>query len=244
MKTLGVIPARWASSRLPGKPLLDLWGKPVIQHVYERGCLAKRLDHLVVATDDMRIAQAVKAFGGDVVMTSQDHPNGTSRVAEAVENFDCAFVINIQGDEPLIEPGLIDQLSETLERGSAPCATLAVPLSSEDAQNPNIVKVVTSISGKALYFSRSPIPYARCGAPALLRHMGIYGYRRDFLPVYLDLEPTPLSLAESLEQLRILEQGYDIAVAIVQEAGPAVGIDTIEDLELARAILSGGKRSE
>ncbi len=241
MKVLGVIPARWASTRLPGKPLLDLCGKPVIQHVYERCCRSRSLDAVVVATDDDRIAQAVEAFGGQAVMTSPDHPNGTSRVAQVAEGFDCSWVVNVQGDEPLIDPGWIDRLVETLEETSAPCATLAVPLSAQEAQDPNAVKVVLALDGKALYFSRSAIPYGRCGTPTLLRHLGIYGYRRDFLPVYLALAPTPLSLTESLEQLRILEQGYQIAVAVVEASAPVVGIDVMEDLERARVILAGSE---
>ena len=238
MNIIGVIPARWGSSRLPGKPLMDLCGKPVIQHVYEQCLKAKSLSRVIVATDDDRILKAVQAFGGEAVMTSKDHPNDTSRVAEVVENLDCDYVINVQGDEPMIDPRMIDQLSEVLTDSSYPMATLSVPFESGDeAQNPNNVKVVVDLKGKALYFSRSPIPYARVGQPSLYRHIGIYGYRKDFLPVYLKLTPTPLSEAESLEQLRALEHGHDIAVAVSRVPDGGVGIDELHDLERARTVM-------
>ena len=239
MNIIGVIPARWASSRLPGKPLADLCGKPVIQHTFERCQLAKSLSRIIVATDDERILNAVRAFGGEAVMTRAEHPNGTSRVAEVVQDIDCDFVINIQGDEPMIDPRMIDQLCDVLVASPCPMATLSCEFaSSEEANDPNNVKVVTALDGKALYFSRSLIPYARNGKPAVYKHLGIYGYRKDFLPVYLSLSDTPLSAAESLEQLRVLECGYDIAVAVSAYPDNGVGINTPHDLELARKIMS------
>ncbi|MDY3868861.1 MAG: 3-deoxy-manno-octulosonate cytidylyltransferase [Pyramidobacter sp.] len=242
MNIVGIIPARWASSRLPGKPLLDLCGKPVIQHVYEQCLKAKTLSRVIVATDDDRIYRAVKSFGGSVVMTSPDHPNGTSRVAEVAANIDCDAVINVQGDEPMIDPRMIDQLSEVLLASECPMATLSVPFETdEEALNPNNVKVVTDLNGRALYFSRSPIPYARNGKPQLYRHIGIYGYKKDFLPVYLRLTPTPLSETESLEQLRALEHGYSIAVAVSKVPDGGVGIDELHDLERARILMNTQK---
>ncbi|BDF78830.1 3-deoxy-manno-octulosonate cytidylyltransferase [Pyramidobacter piscolens] len=239
MKTIGIIPARWASSRLPGKPLADLCGKPVIQHVYERCLKARSLAQVIVATDDERIMSAVAAFGGRAVMTSSHHPNGTSRVAEVAARVECDYVVNIQGDEPLIDPRVIDQLAGVLLHADAPMATLSAPFSSaEEAADPNNVKVVVDRKGRALYFSRSVIPFARCGTPVVYKHIGIYGYRKDFLPVYSRLAETPLAEAESLEQLRALEHGYDIAVAVSAYPDRGVGINTPHDLELARKLMS------
>ncbi|WP_302294323.1 3-deoxy-manno-octulosonate cytidylyltransferase [Pyramidobacter piscolens] len=239
MKTIGIIPARWASSRLPGKPLADLCGKPVIQHVYERCLKARSLAQVIVATDDERIMSAVAAFGGRAVMTSSHHPNGTSRVAEVAARVECDYVVNIQGDEPLIDPRVIDQLAGVLLHADAPMATLSAPFSSaEEAADPNNVKVVVDRKGRALYFSRSVIPFARCGTSVVYKHIGIYGYRKDFLPVYSRLAETPLAEAESLEQLRALEHGYDIAVAVSAYPDRGVGINTPHDLELARKLMS------
>ena len=239
MKTIGIIPARWASSRLPGKPLADLCGKPVIQHVYERCLKARSVAQVIVATDDERIMSAVAAFGGRAVMTSSHHPNGTSRVAEVAARVECDYVVNIQGDEPLIDPRVIDQLAGVLLHADAPRATLSAPFSSaEEAADPNNVKVVVDRKGRALYFSRSVIPFARCGTPVVYKHIGIYGYRKDFLPVYSRLAETPLAEAESLEQLRALEHGYDIAVAVSAYPDRGVGINTPHDLELARKLIS------
>ena len=239
MKTVGIIPARWASSRLPGKPLADLCGKPVVRHVYEQCLKARSLARVIVATDDERILNAVAAFGGEAVMTAPDHPNGTSRVAEVAARVECDYVINIQGDEPMIDPRVIDQLADVLVHADAPMATLSAPFSSmEEAADPNNVKVVVDRKGRALYFSRSVIPFARCGAPAVSKHIGIYGYRKDFLPVYSKLAETPLAEAESLEQLRALEHGYNIAVAVCAYPDRGVGINTPHDLELARKLMS------
>lgn len=239
MKTIGIIPARWASSRLPGKPLADLCGKPVVQHVYEQCLKAQSLAQVIVATDDERILNAVAAFGGQAVMTASSHPNGTSRVAEAASRVECDYVINIQGDEPMIDPRMIDQLVGILIHSDEPMATLAAPLTSApEAADPNNVKVVFDRKGRALYFSRSVIPFARCGTPVIYKHIGIYGYRKDFLPVYLSLSETPLAEAESLEQLRALEHGYGIAVAVSAYPDSGVGINTPHDLELARKLMS------
>lgn len=225
---VAVIPARYASTRLPGKPLLAETGKSLIQHVYEQVRKVAGLDRIVVATDDDRILQAVKAFGGEAIMTSIRHPTGTDRIAEAVKNIDCAKVINVQGDEPEIEPELIETLIGLLD-DNAEMATLAVPfLNPQDALLSNRVKVVIDRHHNALYFSRSRIPYSNgTPSPALL-HVGMYGYTKAFLQRYVTLDPTPLELAEKLEQLRALEHGYQIKVGIVK-AKSLGGIDTPED---------------
>lgn len=237
---LAVIPARYGSTRLPGKPLLVAGGKPIIQHVVERVSKAKRIARVVVATDDPRIVDAVKQFGGQAVLTSKDHTNGTSRIKEAVDLLEenqkhasRSIVVNVQGDEPLIEPDVIDALVEKLSAdNSAPMATVASPFSEEeDVNNPNIVKVVTDQNGQALYFSRCALPFDRDGkgAAAPLKHVGVYAYRRDFLPLYVSLTSTPLEQSEQLEQLRVLEHGYKISVvrAVVKHHG----IDTQEQYE-------------
>ena len=239
MKVLGVIPARYASTRLPGKPLADICGKTLIQRVQERAALSRTLDRLVVATDDERIFETVRAFGGECLMTSPGHPNGTCRVAEASNHYDAAIVINIQGDEPLLDPVMIDEAAGVLrEDDEALSSTLCAPITDPGSlSDPNTVKVVTDLRGYALYFSRSPIPYlrARMDIP-LFQHIGIYGFRRDFLFTYADLAPTPLSEVESLEQLRVLEHGYNMKVAVTRgESGPSV--DTPEDLERVRRAL-------
>ena len=243
-KILGVIPARYASTRLPGKVLADLCGKPMIRHVYERALRAKCLTELVVATDDRRVLEAVRAFAGEgaAVMTSPDHPNGSSRAAEVLEGRDADAVINIQGDEPLMDPAMIDEVAEALFSGpDVVCSTLCRPLRDEaDRENPNAVKVALARNGDALYFSRSLIPYPR-NTPRLpvYEHIGIYGYRADFLRRYVALPMTPLAETESLEQLKVLENGYRIRVAVTRcgDAGPSV--DTPEDLEAVRKMLSG-----
>jgi len=248
---LAVIPARFASTRFPGKMLADRTGKPLIQHVYERARAAKSIECVLVATDDERIASAVRRFGGDAIMTRTDHPNGTSRIAEAVQlvtnsaasiqnpkskiqNLD--IIVNVQGDEPDIDPALIDLAVATLRGGDCPVATIASPFApDEDPANPNIVKVVIDQRGRALYFSRALIPHHReagalAGASATpLKHVGLYVYRRDFLATYVVLAETPLERAEKLEQLRVLEHGYAIAVAVA--AAHHHGIDTPEQYE-------------
>lgn len=231
MPTVAVIPARFASTRFPGKPLADQTGKPLIQHVVEQVQKTRLIDRIIVATDDQRIFDAVIAFGGQVMMTSPDHPNGTSRIAEVASNLpdDVDLIVNVQGDEPDIEPEVIDQLVAGLRDDSeAPMATLASPFASdEDPANPNIVKLVVSQYNRALYFSRSLIPYDRDNLGFTpLKHPGLYAFRRAFLLKYPKLTATPLEQLEKLEQLRVLEHGYPIA--IVKTVCHHHGIDTPE----------------
>jgi 3-deoxy-manno-octulosonate cytidylyltransferase (CMP-KDO synthetase) len=233
-----VIPARFASSRLPGKPLLCQTGKFLVQHVYEQARRARSAHAVLVATDDPRIADAVRSFGGRCVMTRPDHPSGTDRVAEAARSLDADVIVNLQGDEPLIDPASLDLLPELLANDpAADMATLAVPIrSAEQWRNPNCVKVVCDARGRALYFSRAPIPFVRDGEPdfrrrppLILHHLGLYAYRRDFLFRLAALPPAPLEQAEKLEQLRALASGHVIQVGVVEHAG--LGVDTPEDYE-------------
>lgn len=229
---VAVIPARYASSRLPGKPLLAETGRPLIQHVVEAAARASRLDRIIVATDDSRIADAVETFGAEVVMTRPDHPSGTDRVAEVAAGLpDAAILLNLQGDEPEISGQAIDALVALLESDpDAPMATLATPIHEQEMfLDPACVKVVVSANRRALYFSRAPIPHAResQGEPFGLLHLGVYAYRREFLLRLAALPPSRLEQTERLEQLRVLEAGFPILVAEVEEHG--VGIDTPED---------------
>lgn len=227
---IGILPARWASTRFPGKPLHLIAGKPLIQHVWERCQAATLLSDVIVATDDPRIAAAVTGFGGNAVMTSPDHPTGTDRLAETLSKLPRAtHLINIQGDEPLIHPPLIDRLAASLiSDPSLEMVTAANPIAPDDpaAADPDVVKVALALSGHALCFSRSPLPFFRNPVPGLpvYRHKGIYGYRRDFLQKFVTWHPTPLETAESLEQLRALEHGTRILVLITDDASP--GVDT------------------
>lgn len=237
MEILGVIPARFASTRLPGKPLLSETGRPLIQHVVEAAQRSSRLERVIVATDDLRILEAVERFGGEAVMTRADHPSGTDRVAEVASAVaEARIIVNIQGDEPEISPQALDLLVALLERdATAPMATLATPIHDEAIyRDPACVKVVCTTAGQALYFSRSPIPHHRDGVPTPATrvplghlHLGLYAYRRDFLLGLAALAPSPLEKCEKLEQLRVLEAGYRIAVGFVDE--PSVGVDTPED---------------
>jgi 3-deoxy-manno-octulosonate cytidylyltransferase (CMP-KDO synthetase) len=238
MRCAIVIPARYASSRLPGKPLLRQTGKYLVQHVYEQACRARRAGAILVATDDPRIVAAVESFDGRAVLTRRDHPSGTDRVAEVARRLDADVIINLQGDEPLVDPGALDLLPALLERDpEADMATLAVPLgSAEQWRNPNCVKVVCDATGRALYFSRSPIPFVRDGPPdfaaqppRFLQHLGLYAYRRPFLLALASLPPEPLEQLEQLEQLRVLGLGRRIQVGVVRQA--AIGVDTPEDYE-------------
>jgi len=229
--TLGIIPARWGSTRFPGKPLHSIAGKPLVQHVWERCQQCTMLDGVVIATDDRRILDTASGFGAKAVMTSGNHPTGTDRIAEAAAAFpEAAYIINIQGDEPLIDPTLIDQLAAALHADSGvSMATAANPITDDTVMNdPNVVKCVLTLNGDALYFSRSPLPYRRAESPALslYRHKGIYAYRRDFLEKFVAWPPSPLELAESLEQLRALENNARIKVLITDDESP--GVDTIE----------------
>jgi 3-deoxy-manno-octulosonate cytidylyltransferase (CMP-KDO synthetase) len=235
MKTAVIIPARYASSRLPGKPLLRATGKYLIQHVYEQACQSCA-DYVVVATDDARIMKAVASFGGQSVLTRPDHSSGTDRVAEVAQRLDADLVVNLQGDEPLIEPATLDLLPRLLQENTdADVATLAVPITSHQQwQDPNCVKVVRDAHGQALYFSRSPIPFVRDGKPnfssgQFLQHLGLYAYRKSFLLQLATTPSEPLEEFEKLEQLRVLALGHRIMVGVVQHAG--CGVDTPADYE-------------
>jgi 3-deoxy-manno-octulosonate cytidylyltransferase (CMP-KDO synthetase) len=233
-----IIPARHASTRLPGKPLLKQTGKYLIQHVYERASQAAKVHTVLVATDDPRIVAAVESFGGRVAMTRKTHPSGTDRVAEVAWSLDDDIIVNLQGDEPLIDPAALDLLIGRLEDDTtADMATLACPLdSAEQWHNPNCVKVVTDDADNALYFSRSPIPHVRDGQPdftarpaRFLQHVGIYAYRRNFLFAYAATAPAPLEKLEKLEQLRALAMGCRIGVGRIEQA--TLGVDTYDDYE-------------
>lgn len=237
---MGAIPARYGSTRLPGKPLLPIAGRPMIEHVYTRVAQARGLARVVVLTDDLRIAQAVEAFGGEWEMTPPDCASGTDRIAWAARQWDAAAVINVQGDEPLIDPEAITRIAGHLAAHPGdPVVTLATPATADEMGNPNAVKVVLAQGGAALYFSRSPIPYPRQeGAAAPLKHLGIYGYQREALLLLAGLAPTPLERSESLEQLRALENGIPIRVLVLERG--SFGVDTAEDLERVEAILRSG----
>ena len=243
MKILGIIPARYGSTRFPGKPLADICGKSMIQRVYERVKMSKSLSDVIVATDDRRIFETVGKFGGHALMTGENLPNGTARCEEALRfaggNFDA--VINIQGDEPLLDPLMIDEIAEMLADGEN-CATLCRKIHDDDRNNPNAVKVVMSQNGYALYFSRSLIPYNRTGINIpVYCHIGIYGYKAEFLREYVRMNDTPLSMAESLEQLKILENGYRIRIKTTSSTNDIIGVDTPEVLEKVRKIIEDGK---
>ena len=231
MKALCIIPARYASTRLPGKPLRDIAGKPMIVRVYERAVQAKRVQDVVVATDDERIRTAVEEHGGRAVMTRTDHATGTDRLAEVAEKMtDYDLIINVQGDEPLIDPTVIDALVKPfLADARLSMATAKTLLTDEEEiANPNNVKVITDLTGNALYFSRARIPYARNEGANVYKHIGIYAYRRDFLLSYARMAQTPLERSESLEQLRALENGHRIHV--IETDAVFIGVDTEEDL--------------
>jgi len=240
MKVLGVIPARYASTRFAGKALADLFGKPMIQHVYERASKAETIDELTVATDDQRIFDAVRAFGGNVAMTAQ-HPTGTDRIAEIASSSDADILVNVQGDEPVIEPAMIDEVVEPLlEDSGIDLGTLAHRISSEaEYLNPNVVKVVIDQAGFAMYFSRSSIPHTRSDSwttdvPAY-RHVGLYVYRRYALLDFAQKPPALFETSEGLEQLRFLENGYRMKV--VETSYRSIGVDTPEDLEAVKRIM-------
>ena len=247
MKAIAIIPARYASTRFPGKPLAMLGGKTVIQHVYEKA--SATLDEAFVATDDIRIRDTVEAFGGKAVMTSADHRSGTDRIAEAsrILNTDADIIVNVQGDEPFIHPSQITSAVQCFaDEPSTQIATLGKPFTTQDfaaLQNPNSPKLVTDLRGFALYFSRSVIPFIRgketeewISSHQFLKHIGLYAYRRDVLQELTQLPPSPLELVESLEQLRWLQNGYRIRVAITTIE--TVGIDTPEDLQRAQEMLT------
>ncbi len=241
MEVVALIPARYGSTRFPGKPLALLRGKPMIQHVYEQACRVGNLSRVIVATDDERIARAVGSCGGNVAMTRPDHATGTDRVAEVARSLDADVVVNVQGDLPLFPASMVADAVDTLiDTPEAVMATVKTPIHERaEWHDPNVVKVVTDHRGLALYFSRSPIPYHRdrpdAGPAAAVilgyRHIGLYVYRREFLLTFTSLEPTPLEEAEKLEQLRALEYGY--AIAVTESGHPNVEVDTPLDLQLA-----------
>jgi 3-deoxy-manno-octulosonate cytidylyltransferase (CMP-KDO synthetase) len=247
VSVLALIPARYASSRFPGKPLIDLKGKPMIQRVWEQAMKAKSLDAVAVATDDLRIKRVVESFGGLAIMTPVHCVSGTDRIAIAVQNLKKkpSIVVNVQGDEPLLPPQMIDQLVNILKKSDAPMATLCRPLEDRaEYLNPNAVKVVIDKVGKALYFSRAAVPLVRdsVGAgrwparhPGVGLHIGIYAYRADFLQKLARFRPTPLEMTEKLEQLRVLENGFEIAVGQTRLASHA--IDTPQDAARVRKLI-------
>jgi 3-deoxy-manno-octulosonate cytidylyltransferase (CMP-KDO synthetase) len=241
-KVAVVIPARYASTRLPGKPLHPIAGKPLIQHVWERCTRAKGIEKVIVATDDMRIAEAAFAFGAEVAMTSDKHRSGTDRVAEVAKKLrGFTHLINVQGDEPLIDPAMVSKLAATMAKDrKIEMITAANPFGAgDDLSNPNMVKVVLDRESNGLYFSRSPIPYVRGDGirPTFYRHQGLYGYTTKFLLQFVKWKPGLLEQAESLEQLRALENGAKIRVILTKSA--AVGVDTPEDVETVEHILAG-----
>jgi 3-deoxy-manno-octulosonate cytidylyltransferase (CMP-KDO synthetase) len=245
MKALGVIPARYPSTRLPGKPLVSIAGKPMIQHVWERARQASSLSGVVVATDDARILDAVKAFGGEAVMTRSDHRSGSERVAEvAAARKDVDIFVNVQGDEPLIEPQAIDQAVEAMREDSAVIvATIAVLIRNPaDIMDPNVVKTVLDFDGNGLYFSRAPIPWVRDRDEKVhvrhLKHLGLYAYRRDALLEFPTFPQGELERIEQLEQLRWLENGYRIRV--VETERDSIGVDVPEDVRRVEQILARG----
>lgn len=245
---IAVIPARYASTRFPGKMVAPLAGKPLVQHTYERTLRAERVGEVCVATDDARVADALAPYGTRVVMTRADHPSGTDRIAEVVEEMQARIVVNVQGDEPLIDPHTIDEVVAALDSDpESVMATAARAISDPDAiQDPNVVKVVTDATGRALYFSRAPIPYERDadGGPGKgvshWHHVGLYAYRRDFLLEFAQMAPSTLEQIEMLEQLRALENGY--AIRVVETRYESIGVDTPEDLERVRSMLQTALR--
>jgi len=239
MNVVAIIPARFGSTRLEGKPLADIGGKPMIQRVYERAKGSRFISEVTVATDDERILKAVRIFGGKAVMTGK-HRSGTDRVAEAISGTKAEIVVNIQGDEPLIEPGMIDDaIRPLLDSPDILLSTLKTRITKEDEyRDPHVVKVVTDSEGFALYFSRSPVPYGVFKKEGLLpyKHVGLYVFRRDFLVKFSGLEPSALEKTENLEQLRALENGFRIKV--VETGYNPISVDTPEDLEKVRSIIN------
>jgi 3-deoxy-manno-octulosonate cytidylyltransferase (CMP-KDO synthetase) len=247
IRSLGVIPARYGAQRFPGKPLTPIAGKTLVQRVYEQAAKAKRLDKVIVATEDTRILEAVEAFGGDVLLTSPECATGTDRVAEVALAYDCDLVVNIQGDEPLMRPEMIDQLVEAMQSDlKCVMGTLARKLeSAANLDNPNVVKVALAQNGNALYFSRSRIPFVRDAKSGdstewlklakFYKHLGIYAYRREFLLKFVRLPQSELEKTEKLEQLRALENGFAIKVLVTPH--DSIGVDRPEDVELVEEIL-------
>ncbi|KAB0664689.1 3-deoxy-manno-octulosonate cytidylyltransferase [Oryzomonas japonica] len=246
MKITAIIPARYASTRFPGKALADIGGRPMIQHVYERACKASLVSRVIVATDDTRIADAIRLIGGEAVMTSTSHETGTDRLAEVAHSLDTDIIVNVQGDEPLISPEMIDQAIEPfLHDPALQMGTLKTRIKClHDFLSPNVVKVVTGADGCALYFSRSPLPFFRDkwqdlkdesfanGKLLCYKHVGLYVYRRDFLLEYAAMPPTFLEISEKLEQLRAIENG--IRIRVIETEFESIGVDTPDDLAKAQ----------
>ena len=244
MRVVGVIPSRWASTRLPGKSLISICGKPLVQWVVEAAGKASLIDELLVATDDQRIVDAVEPLGIRAVMTSPDHPSGTDRIAEAISGMDAELIVNIQGDEPLLDASLLDQLVQVMrDDKSWDMATAATPILDEsDINESSVVKVVTAEDGRALYFSRSVIPFIRDNdgfsvTELYMRHLGVYAYRRAFLEKLVNTLPCALENAEKLEQLRALYIGAKMIVVGTEDAG--IGVDTPEDVIKVEKIIEG-----
>ncbi len=236
MNVVAILPARYGSTRFPGKPLVDIAGKPMIQHVYERTAQTRSINRVIVATDDDRIRAAVESFGGEVQITRDDHPSGTDRLAEVVGRIEADLIVNVQGDEPLIDPAMIEAaVAPLLADPSIPMGTLMSRIYDyEEYTNPNVVKVVSDHAGFALYFSRASIPYGRDLTQKVVpfpsfKHIGLYVYQRDFLLQYPTLPETPLELLEKLEQLRALEHGHRIR--IVETDLQSIGVDVPEDVD-------------
>ncbi len=246
MKITAIIPARYASTRFPGKALAEIAGRPMIQHVYERTSMASLVSRVIVATDDPRIADAVSLIGGEAIMTSTSHETGTDRLAEVAAGLDSDIIVNVQGDEPLIEPAMVDQAIEPfLHDQNLVMGTLKTRIKClHDFLSPNTVKVVTDAAGHALYFSRSPLPFFRdkwsdlkdesfcCGKLLCYKHVGLYVYRRTFLLEFAAMPPTFLELSEKLEQLRAIENG--IRIRVVETDFESIGVDTPDDLVKAQ----------
>ncbi|MDH6058054.1 3-deoxy-manno-octulosonate cytidylyltransferase [Umezakia ovalisporum] len=235
---LAVIPARYNSQRFPGKVLVQLGDKPMVQWVYEAAKQCPAFTKVLVATDSAQVAECVQQFGGEVIMTRSDHTTGSDRVAEVAQRYpDMVAVANVQGDQPFVTPEMLSQLVAPYLQGKLPdMTTLACPLAEADYPNPNSVKVICNQNSQALYFSRSPIPYYRNPGPApVFHHLGLYAFRRDFLEIYSHLTPTPLEQCEGLEQLRVLEHGYPITVC--QTSHAVLEVNTPEDLQQAQALI-------
>jgi 3-deoxy-manno-octulosonate cytidylyltransferase (CMP-KDO synthetase) len=242
---IAIIPARYQSSRLPGKALADIGGHPMIEHVYRRASAASSVSSVLVATDDERILEAVRAFGGTACLTSPDHPSGTDRLAEVIAQLGSEIVVNVQGDEPLIDPAMIDEAIEPLLADPmVVMSTLRKRIDDEgELLNPNVTKVVVDRDGYALYFSRAAIPFTRAGHPraAAWRHIGLYVYRRDCLLQLAGLPPSALERSEGLEQLRALEHG--IRILAVETTHDSIGVDTPADLDRVRRLVAGAVRA-
>jgi 3-deoxy-manno-octulosonate cytidylyltransferase (CMP-KDO synthetase) len=255
LSCVAIIPARYHSSRLPGKPLAEILGRPMIEHVYQRAAAAPSIEQVIVATDDARIVQAVERFGGNVRMTRADHASGSDRLAEVASQLQCDIVVNVQGDEPMLDPLMIEEAIDPMRHDSiVDIATLRKRITEpRDFLDPNVVKVVVTREDFALYFSRSPVPFLRDTQtrphPAWLReswcrlykHVGLYVYRRDVLLAFAALQPTSLERAESLEQLRALEHG--LRIKVVETSYESIGVDTPEDLERVRQLMAADTRA-